>query len=55
VIGDSPDVATQLDGDVLGWLTTVSPAGQPQTSVALRVTVTRLRLGEPAAAQRPQN
>ncbi|MGH8950248.1 MAG: pyridoxamine 5'-phosphate oxidase family protein [Acidimicrobiia bacterium] len=27
-----PEVAQELDNELVGWLTTVSPSGQPQTS-----------------------
>ncbi|MGH8914473.1 MAG: TIGR03667 family PPOX class F420-dependent oxidoreductase [Acidimicrobiia bacterium] len=28
-----PEVARELDRELVGWLTTISPAGQPQSSV----------------------
>ena len=29
---ERPDIQERLDGEIVAWMTTVSPAGQPQTS-----------------------
>jgi PPOX class probable F420-dependent enzyme len=33
MLENRPELAGRLDGELVGWLTTVSPSGQPQSSV----------------------
>lgn len=33
MLENRPELASQLDEELVGWLTTVSPSGQPQSSV----------------------
>jgi PPOX class probable F420-dependent enzyme len=53
VLENRPELARRLDEDLVGWLTTVTPSGQPQSSVVwfLRVADDLLVYSQPGVTK----